>query len=303
MLGILGKLGRRSRSGAVRSLSGSINSVSQPMAGTMRTIGRGGARPMTDAVNAAGGFATRAGSRMPGEYRPVVSQILGGKPGMGGSVPIESATQSAMDARRAQAVAARRRQNIADSRKARMSSRFRGSPASGTYTSGGVRDNIIASARAREASGYRASGVGREVSFGGGGSGVTPVTIGRRRGGTLPTTGAQLIDSRQVRQQQLNSAFGRGYGPPKPGPMSPLPQYGPPKPGPMSPLPRPAASGTGKTASKNVSAGNQPRRFRDMNPRTRRMLMIGGAAAVGVTAASNRRGQGTSSGRQSMTRY
>jgi hypothetical protein len=41
----------------------------------------------------------------------------------------------------------------------------------------------------------------------------------------------------------------------------------------------------------------------DMNPRTRRMLMIGGAAAVGVTAASNRRGQGTSSGRQSMTRY
>jgi hypothetical protein len=93
------------------------------------------------------------------------------------------------------------------------------------------------------------------------------------------------------------------YGPPKPGPMSPLRQYGPPKPGPTSPFPRPTASGTGKTASRNVSAANQPRRFKDMNPRTRRMLMIGGAAAVGVTAASNRRGQGTSSGRQSMTRY
>ena len=62
-------------------------------------------------------------------------------------------------------------------------------------------------------------------------------------------------------------------------------------------------SGTGATAGKSVSAGNQPRSFRNMDPKTRRMLMIGGAAAVGVTAASNRRGQGTSSGRQSMTRY
>ena len=64
-----------------------------------------------------------------------------------------------------------------------------------------------------------------------------------------------------------------------------------------------ATSGTGSTASKNVSAGNQPSRFRNMDPKTRRMLIIGGAAAAGVTAASNRRGEGTSSGRQSMTRY
>lgn len=276
MLGLLGKLGRRSASTGARSVSGVIRPASTLTGGNVQA--RGG-RVIDNAVAAAAGRAPRA-SRMPGEYTPVVSQILRGKPGMGGSVPVEAAAQSAMDARMAQAVTARRAQMAQT-----------------------ARQNVAASRNARRGSGYRASGVGRQVSFDGGVSGVTPVTIGRRRGGTLPTTGAQLIDSRQVRQQQLNSAFGRGYGPPKPGPMSPLPQYGPPKPGPMSPLPRPAASGTGKTASKNVSAGNQPRRFRDMNPRTRRMLMIGGAAAVGVTAASNRRGQGTSSGRQSMTRY
>lgn len=232
MLGLLGKLGRRRASTGARSVSGVIRPASTLTGGNVQA--RGG-RVINNAVDAAAGRAPQA-SRMPGEYTPVASQILRGKPGMGGSVPVEAATQSAMDARMAQAVAARRAQG-------------------------------------------------------------TPVSVGRARRGTRPETGRDLIVRRRARQEQLIDAFG-GTRPGKKGPM-----YGPPKPkpGPVYGPPRPASSGNGATSGRTIRSMSQ--RYKDMSPKTRRMLMAGGAAAVGVTAASNRRGQGTSSGRQSMTRY
>lgn len=263
MLGLLGKLGRRSASTGARSVSGVIRPASTLTGGNVQA--RGG-RVINNAVDAAAGRAPRV-SRMPGEYTPVASQILRGKPGMGGSVPVEATAQSAMDARMAQAVAARRAQMAQT-----------------------ARQNVAASARARKGSGYRASGVGMSQA--------------QRTRATMESNIRRNIG--QSRNARTGGYRGSGVGR-SPGPMQgapgPGPMYGPPKPkpGPVYGPPRPASSGNGATSGRAIRSMSQ--RYKDMSPKTRRMLMAGGAAAVGVTAASNRRGQGTSSGRQSMTRY
>jgi len=186
MLGLLGKLGRRSGSGAATSLTGMLGRAPGLESASVNRIGSGGAQSMIDAVNMAGGRGTRMGSRLPGENTPLVRQILGPKPGSGGAIGVESATQAGMDARMAQAVAARRgmmadniRANVEASRQVRRA-RESALRSVGARRSGGQRS---VSQGAYDAMSMLAQGYGPEAN-------VARAMLGRVAVGAAPASSA-----------------------------------------------------------------------------------------------------------------
>lgn len=298
MLGILGKLGRRGGSAGGRSVSGAVRSASALTGGSLQA--RGG-RVINNAVAAASGSAPRA-SRMPGEYTPVASQILRGKPGMGGSVPVEAATQTAMDSRMAQAVAARRAQMAQP------------------ISMGPSRNVPMGPPRPSNRELY----AGRRRAFLNQAN-TQPVTMGPTRN-MPPSARERGVAGRRafLEQSQRAARVRANVAASQASRTGGFRRSGVGRPGPTASRTATAAqpgvtSGTGATASKgyraqpptaSAQAGTQNKpirsmsqRYKDMSPKTRRMLMIGGAAAVGVTAASNRRGNGSDAASRPITNY